>query len=84
MPSQKDDHHAVVYLSRRNLQTLISKLDRRLQGDDTQACLVKRDDKHPTYPQSHPVVVVQALEDAEYYTDRESGPVHPDNLPKEH
>lgn len=59
-----------VYLSRRNLLTLLRKLD-----DPTSArTLVKRDVEHPTYPCST-VTAVVAVEDDYYYVDREPGPV---------
>jgi hypothetical protein len=59
-----------LYLTRRNLQTLINKLDRcKRDGADASACtLVKVDRTHPKYPCSD-VIFVQALEDEEYYTD---------------
>jgi len=65
-----------VYLTRRNLTTLLSKLDRTKAGDPSACTLVKRDTQHPKYPCSD-VIAVVALEDAEYYTDRIPGPVHP-------
>lgn len=65
-----------VYLSRRNLETLISKLDANLAVPGTSACaLVKTDMKHPKYPQTHPRIFVKALEDEDYYTDRDPGKV---------
>lgn len=67
---------ATVYLSRRNLLTLLSKLDRRAKGEQTECTLVKRDHSHPVYPQSHHVMFVVGVEDAEYYKDREPGAVH--------
>ena len=68
---------ATVYLSRKNLLTLLSKLDRQKEGDSTACTLVKCDNTHPVYPQSHDQILVKALEDEEYYTDREPGSVHP-------
>jgi len=68
---------ATVCLSRRNLLALLSKLDRRAKGEQTECTLVKRDDTHPVYPQSHHVIFVVGVEDAEYYKDREPGAVHP-------
>ncbi len=66
-----------VYLSRRNLLTLLSKLDRVAVHGDTSACtIIKQDTVHPMYPFSDEIAVI-ALEDAEYYTDREPGRVHP-------
>lgn len=72
-----------VYLSRRNLLTLLSKLDRRRHGEDTACTLIKYDDTHPKYPQSAPVIVVVAVEDEEYYTTRPAGAVHPLDVPNE-
>ena len=67
-----------VYLSRRNLLTLLSKLDRNASDPDaSSATILKRDNEHATYPQSHDLIVVTAVEDAVYYVDRQPGPVHP-------
>ena len=66
-----------LYLSRRNLLALLHKLDRAKATPGSSACtIVKQDMEHPKYP-SGDVVVVTALEDAEYYTDREPGKMHP-------
>lgn len=64
-----------VFLTRRNLLTLLSKLDRKEAGDVTECTLIKKDTSHPKYPQSHPLMFVTAVEDSEYYTTREGGPV---------
>lgn len=69
--------HVRVYLSRRNLQTLLSKLDRKAAGEETACTLVKSDTKHSEYPQTHEAVVVVAVEDADYYTDRSPGTINP-------
>lgn len=66
-----------VYLSRRNLLTLLSKLDRQQAGEATACTIIKNDDKHPKYPQSAKSIIVTAVEDEEYYTNRQPGPVHP-------
>ena len=71
-----------VYLSRRNLQTLLSKLDRKKDGDDTACAIIKSDNKHKVYPQTMKDLIVQAIEDDEYYTDREPGVVHPKDRPE--
>jgi len=71
-----------LYLTRRNLQTLLNKLDRNRQAPGASSCtLVKQDTVHPKYPLSEPILVT-ALEDEEYYTDREPGAVHPEDEPK--
>lgn len=72
-----------IYLSRRNLLTLLSKLDRRATGEkDTYCMLLKSDDQHKTYAQTIPHVLVEAVEDYDYYTDREPGEVHPLDTPR--
>lgn len=66
-----------IYLSRRNLLTLISKLNRKAKGEPTVCTLLKQDTKHPIYPQTMKQIMVTALEDDEYYKDREPGPINP-------
>jgi hypothetical protein len=65
-----------VYLTRRNLLSLISKLDRKKEGEFTRCTLVKRDIAHPKYPCTDEITVT-AVEDTDYYTDREAGKLHP-------
>ena len=60
-----------LYLSRRNLLTLLNKLDR----PDSEAGIIKCDTEHPKYPCSV-VTKVMAIEDEEYYQDRKPGEVH--------
>lgn len=65
-----------VYLTRRNLLTLLSKLDRAASGDETQCTLIKKDNLHSTYPQSMAAIRVTAVEDEDYYhLDRKPGAV---------
>ncbi len=71
-----------IYLSRRNLLTLLSKLDRKKNGEDTKCTITKQDWLHPKYPQSiKDVVMITAIEDEEYYYEREAGKVHPNDDP---
>lgn len=70
-----------VFLSRRNLLTLLSKLDRRAAGEQTAATLIKSDNTHPVYPQSMDSIFITAVEDEAYYTDRAVGEVHPSDNP---
>ena len=65
-----------IYLTRRNLLTLLSKLDRKKKGDYSKCTIIKCDYLHKTYPQTMKEIRVTALEDEEYYTDREPGPIH--------
>lgn len=70
-----------LYLSRRNLQTLLNKLDRNKRDGEVSACtLVKFDITHPKYPCSD-VISVTALEDEKYYTGRRAGEVFPLDVP---
>lgn len=64
-----------VYLSRRNLLALLSKLDRVKKGDSSACTIVKMDTQNEKFPMTVPVVVT-AVEDADYYHDRAPGPVH--------
>jgi hypothetical protein len=67
-----------VYLTRRNLLTLLSKLDRNMLNPNASACtIVKRDNVHPKYPQTSPAIFVTAVEDDDYYSNRRPGPMHP-------
>ena len=70
-----------VYLTRRNLLTLLNKLDRVKQGEQSACTLVKSDTVHPQYPCSNEISVT-AVEDEDYYTDREPGVVLPKDEPR--
>ena len=69
-----------VVLSRRNLLSLLSKLDRVAVGESSACAIIKRDDLHPVYPQSMREILVQAVEDDVYYADRKAGAVLEDYL----
>ena len=71
-----------LYLSRRNLLTLLSKLDRLAKGDDTACTIIKYDYMHPVYPQTMIACAVTAVEDTDYYTHRQPGLVDPKDEPK--
>jgi hypothetical protein len=62
-----------IYLSRRNLLALLSKLDRKAAGEESYCTIIKRDNLHDKYPQSMSSCRVTAVEDEEYYTTREAG-----------
>ncbi len=64
-----------VYLSRRNLLTLLSKLDRKVAGQQTKCTLIKRDNAHSAFRQTMKAIEVVAVEDEEYYTCRAPGAV---------
>lgn len=63
------------YLSRRNLLTLLGRLDEaKERGFKTCDGIVKQDTKHPKYACSD-IIMVAPVEDDEYYHDREPGKV---------
>lgn len=72
-----------VYLTRRNLLTLLSKLDRVAAGEESSCAIVKMDTAHEKYPCTRRIAVI-AVEDGDYYTDRRPGDVHPKDLPTTH
>lgn len=70
-----------IYLSRRNLLTLLNKLDRVKAGEHSFCTIVKSDNVHEKYPQSMSHIAVTAVEDEDYY-DREPGDMYPKDFPK--
>lgn len=70
-----------IYLTRRNLLTLINKLDRQARGDATHCAVIKNDTAHTKYPMPEAMMLV-AIEDEDYYDEREPGPVHPSDDPR--
>lgn len=69
-----------IYISRRNLLTLLSKLDRQLEGQLTHCRLDKPESTNPSYP--HKEYTIIAVEDHDYYSNREPGEVHPADDPR--
>jgi len=63
---------ATVYLTRRNLLTLLAKLDTAKAGEPTSKTIIKRDTRHKKFPCSE-ITEVIAVEDEDYYTDRGPG-----------
>jgi hypothetical protein len=64
-----------VFLSRRNVEVLLSKLDRLKRGERTACVIIKRDHVHPKFPQTMDAIEVHILEDADYYIERPPGKV---------
>lgn len=62
-----------VFLSRRNLTTLLKKLDRVKQGEDSFCTLIKSDTNNGIYSQNFPRIAVTAVEDEDYYINRKPG-----------
>jgi hypothetical protein len=51
-----------LFLSRRNIETLLSKLDDLAAGNPTHCAIIKNDDRHPEFAQSYSSVLVAATE----------------------
>lgn len=87
MSNSISDKTPKVYLSRRNLLALLSKLDRLEKGEETVCTIVKHQTPSPAYQQTMKEIAVIAVEDGEYYgsQDRAASEMHPEDelhLPK--
>lgn len=69
-----------IYLSRRNLLTLLNKLDAVKAGKISACSLIKNDNTHSNYAQTMESCMVTAVEDENYY-DRPAGQMHPRDDP---
>ena len=65
-----------VYLSKRNLLTLLSKLERQERGEETACAIVKY--ANPTDPYCNTIkeITVIAVPDEKFYTNRAPGAMH--------
>lgn len=70
--------YPVVYLSRRNLLTLLAKLDCVKAGNPSFCTIIKRDNTNKKYPQTHPAIACIAVENEDYYCDRKPGVMRED------
>jgi hypothetical protein len=66
-----------LYLSRRNLLTLLSKLDRLEVGEETACSIIKYANPTDPYCNSIDSVMVTAIPDELFYTNRAPGEMHP-------
>jgi hypothetical protein len=66
-----------IYLSRRNLLVLLSKLDRLETGDETACAIVKYANPSDPYCNTIDQVLVIAVPDEKFYTNRSPGIMHP-------
>lgn len=66
-----------IYLSKRNLLTLLSKLEREQRGEETACAIVKY--ANPTDPYCNTIkeITVIAVPDEKFYTNRAPGEMHP-------
>lgn len=75
-----NDRTQKVYLTRRNLLTLLSKLDRDADGEQTSCAILKyRNNDVPEYQQTMNEIMVIAVQDEDYYSSqkRAAGMMHP-------
>ena len=63
-----------IFLSRKNLLILLSKLDRQLTGEKTECTIVKHRGFKNKYQQSMTECLVTAVENKEYYEAQERAP----------
>lgn len=82
-----NDKTPKLYLTRRNLLSLLSKLDREKAGDETACAIIKNQQARPEYQQTMKEIMVIAVQDEDYYLaqQRSAGEMHPQdeiNLPK--
>jgi hypothetical protein len=66
-----------IYLSRRNLLNKVSKLDRQATGDATACAIVKYANPSDPYCNTIDQVIVVAVPDEKFYTNRSPGAMHP-------
>lgn len=69
----------IIYLSRRNLEALLSKLNRCSNGEETQCAIIKVQQASSAYRQTMREILVVAVGDEEYYASqaRPAGEMHP-------
>ena len=66
-----------IYLSKRNLLTLLSKLERFEQGDETRCAIVKHSNPFDPYCNTMDEIMVVAVPDEKFYINRTPGEMHP-------
>ena len=66
-----------IYLSKRNLLALLSKLDRLEAGDETACAIVKYANPSDPYCKTIGQVTVIAIPDEKFYSNRSPGAMHP-------
>lgn len=74
---------AILYLSERNLRVLLSKLERKKAGEDTECTILKYQDPHSEYKNSSKAIKVVAITNAECYKHRVAGYMLPIDTPAE-
>lgn len=72
-----EDYENRIYLSKRNLLTLLSKLERLEAGEDTKCAIIKNRNALDPYCNTVDQVAVIAIPDEKFYVNRNPGPMHP-------
>lgn len=67
------DYENVLYLSERNLRTLLSKIERYKQGEKTFCAIIKNSNPLDPYHSNIEQICVVAIPDEKYYTVRDPG-----------
>jgi hypothetical protein len=70
-----------LYLSKRNLLTLLNKLERAEQGEPTHCAIIKYRNTNDPFVNSMEAVLVVAVTDEELYNKRQAGAIHPADDP---
>jgi hypothetical protein len=70
-----------LYLSKRNLLTLLNKLERAEQGEDTKCAIIKYRNENDPFVNTVKAITVVAVPDEKLYTKREAGIMHPADDP---
>ena len=74
----------VLYLSKRNLLTLLSKLERFEKGEETKCAIIKKANSLDPYcMQGIDSCMIVAIPDEKYYVGREPGAVHEKDISNE-
>ena len=66
-----------LFLSRRNLLMLLSKLDRVAAGEASSCTVIKYQNPSDPFTQTMDAIAVTAVEDEAFYSTRNPGPMHP-------
>ena len=82
--SQEFGEENVVYLSKRNLLVLLSKLERFEKGEETKCAIIKgANSLDPYCMQGIDSCMIVAIPDEKYYVGREPGAMNPKDTPNE-
>jgi hypothetical protein len=71
-----------LYLSKRNLLVLLSKLERKSRGEKTACTIEKYRNSSDPFVNDFDEILVIAVPDEEFYVNRDPGIVHPSDEPK--